>query len=134
MFRRRIYAQGFTILAMVVGSAYWESDRQKRNQYNELVSDREKKDKHEAWLRELEARQEEEEELRRLRQKMLQGGAAEKRNASEDERRALEAHARAAGEQPRGGLGSIRSALEAGESRRDGPIMEAVRKLWDARR
>ncbi|EMC94477.1 hypothetical protein BAUCODRAFT_48025, partial [Baudoinia panamericana UAMH 10762] len=60
MFRRRIYAQGLTILAVVGGSAYWETDRKKRAEYDTLVEDKRKKEKHEAWLRELEAREEEE--------------------------------------------------------------------------
>ncbi|OAF58945.1 Respiratory supercomplex factor 1, mitochondrial [Pseudogymnoascus destructans] len=34
MFRARIYAQGFTIVAMVAGSMYWKSDRQKRKEFD----------------------------------------------------------------------------------------------------
>ena len=63
MFRRRIYAQGFTILAMVGGSVYWEGDRSKRRQYDALVDEKKKKEKHEAWIKELEVREEEEKEL-----------------------------------------------------------------------
>ncbi|KAK3630184.1 Respiratory supercomplex factor 1, mitochondrial [Elasticomyces elasticus] len=127
MFRRRIYAQGFTILAMVAGSAYWETDRSKRNQFNELVSDREKKDKHEAWLRELEARQEEEDELRRVRERMIGRRVEEKMGAREQEERFKEEVG-----QDRGGVGAVRSALEESERRR--PILEAVRVLWEGRR
>jgi hypothetical protein len=56
MFRRRIYAQGFTILAMVGGSAYWESDRAKRGQFDELSEEKRRKEKRDAWIRELEVR------------------------------------------------------------------------------
>ena len=129
MFRRRIYAQGFTILAMVGGSVYWESDRQKRNEFNELIEDKKKKEKHEAWLKELEARQQEEDELRRIRNKMIDSRVAEKR--SEKERREMEASFREEAGQNKGGLGNIRSALEAGEGRRDGPVLSAVRRLWE---
>ena len=129
MFRRRIYAQGFTILAMVAGSAYWEGDRQKRGQFNELVEDKKKKEKHEAWLKELEARQEEEDELQRIREKMIAGRVAEKRG--EMERRKAEAEFKEEKGENRGGLGEIRSALEASETR---PILAAVQSWWDSRR
>ena len=71
MFRRRIYAQGFTIMAMFAGSIYWEGDRQKRGQYNELLEDKKKKEKHELWLKELEAREEEEQQMRQMRDRMI---------------------------------------------------------------
>ncbi|TKA76088.1 Respiratory supercomplex factor 1, mitochondrial [Friedmanniomyces simplex] len=133
MFRRRIYAQGFTILAMVAGSAYWEGDRQKRNQFNELVSDKQKKEKHEAWLKELEARQEEEDELRRIRERMITGRVAEKRG---EQRAKQDAEARFKEEvgQDGGGVGSIRSVLEASERRREGSVLAAVQGLWHGRR
>ena len=133
MFRRRIYAQGFTILAMVAGSAYWESDRSKRNEYNELIEDKKKKEKHEAWLKELEAREEEEQHLRRIRENLIQQKVDEKRSRrmSEGEARDVEGRAREQAGQEKGGWGSIRSALEASETRR--PILEAVRDLWERR-
>jgi len=60
MFRRRIYAQGFTIAAMAIGGIYWREDREKRKVWNKLQGERKGREKHEAWLRELEARDEEE--------------------------------------------------------------------------
>lgn len=111
MFRRRIYAQGFTILAMVAGSAYWESDRAKRKQYEGLVDEKKKKEKHEAWLRELEARDQEETELRKLRDKIISEGQQRKNKQNE-----------------------VKSVLEQCEERRDGPVMDAVRRLWEGRK
>lgn len=111
MFRRRIYAQGFTILAMVAGSAYWESDRAKRKQYEGLVDEKRKKEKHEAWLRELEARDAEEQELRKVRDKIIMESQQRKNNQNE-----------------------VKSVLEASEDRREGPVMVAVRRLWEGRR
>ncbi|QSZ30953.1 hypothetical protein DSL72_000512 [Monilinia vaccinii-corymbosi] len=67
MFRARIYAQGFTVLAMVAGSMYWESDRKKRKEFEGLLADQKAKEKKEAWVRELEARDEEEKEIQRAR-------------------------------------------------------------------
>ncbi|KAI6853667.1 hypothetical protein KC343_g14063 [Hortaea werneckii] len=131
MFRRRIYAQGFTVLAMVLGSAYWESDRKKRGEYNDLLEDKKKKEKHEAWLKELEAREEEEVHLRKIRDNIIQQKVEEKRTASrmsEGEAREVEDRARDSMTQNKGGWGSIRSAVE--ENERRGPIVEAVSKLW----
>ncbi|OBT86629.1 hypothetical protein VE02_04457 [Pseudogymnoascus sp. 03VT05] len=64
MFRARIYAQGFTIVAMVAGSMYWKSDRQKRKEFDEVVAERKAKEKNDLWIKELEARDEEDKEIR----------------------------------------------------------------------
>lgn len=103
MFRRRIYAQGFTIAAMLAGSVYWESDRSKRKQYNELLDEKKRKEKHENWIKELEIRDQEEEELRRERQKILQNAAAKNLASSQSK--------------PSDGT-SIRSVLDQFETRR----------------
>ncbi|KAF2229756.1 hypothetical protein EV356DRAFT_474871, partial [Viridothelium virens] len=63
-FRRRIYAQGFTIAVMFVGSVYWEGDRQKRKEYDTAVQEQKAKEKRDAWLRELEVRDEEDKAIR----------------------------------------------------------------------
>jgi len=110
MFRRRIYAQGFTILAMVAGSAYWEGDRKKRKQYEGLVDEKHKKEKHEAWIRELEARDAEEKELRKVRDKIIMEQSERKGRGN--------------------GQGKIQSVLEDSETRRDGPVTAALRRLW----
>ena len=109
MFRRRIYAQGFTILAMVAGSAYWEGDRKKRKQYDDLVDERKKKEKYEAWIKELEARDEEEQELRKLRDKIISEGSRKDRQSE------------------------VKCVLERCEERRERPVMVAVRRLWEGR-
>jgi hypothetical protein len=131
MFRRRIYAQGFTILAMIAGSAYWEGDRAKRQQYDGLVEEKQKKERHEAWLRELEVRDEEEKELRALRSKLMKGRTAEKQDFTEGERRMLEEKARRDSGQDEG---SIRSVLERSEARGTGGVLKAARELWEKRR
>jgi hypothetical protein len=73
MFRARVYAQGFTVLAMVAGSVYWQTDRQKRKEFDKAVSDRNAQEKRDAWVRELEARDEEEKELRAMREARRRG-------------------------------------------------------------
>jgi len=74
MFRARIYAQGFTLVAMVVGSMYWKTDRQKRKEFDAVVAERKAKEKNEAWIRELEARDEEEKEIKAARERKRRGG------------------------------------------------------------
>lgn len=133
MFRRRIYAQGFTILAMVAGSAYWEGDRAKRKQYDGLVEEKQKKERHEAWLRELEVRDEEEQELRKLRNKLMQARTAEKQGFNQDERKLLEEKQRKNSGQDGGGFGSIRSALEVDERRNDSSMLRTAMALWRSR-
>lgn len=115
---------------MLAGSVYWESDRSKRKQYDGLVEEKKKKERHESWLRELEARDEEEKELRSLRDKLMKARTAEKQEFSEGERRVLEEKMK----KDNGSWGgSVRSALEENERRRGG-VSEAVRKLWEGRR
>lgn len=134
MFRRRIYAQGFTILAMLGGSAYWESDRAKRGQFDELTEEKRRKEKKDAWIRELEVRDAEEDELRRIRDNLVRGRTAERVGLSEGAARKAEEDAMAA--RKRGGAGGdgsgsgVLSALEKGEGRGEGSVLEAVRGLW----
>ncbi|KAB8290458.1 hypothetical protein EYC80_010889 [Monilinia laxa] len=80
MFRARIYAQGFTLLAMVAGSMYWDSDRKKRKEFEGVLAEQKAKEKNEAWIRELEARDEEEKELKRARDERRR--RAEKRQSA----------------------------------------------------
>lgn len=68
MFRARIYAQGFTLVAMVAGSMYWQKDREKRKEFEAVVEEKKALAKNEAWIRELEARDREEKEIRAARE------------------------------------------------------------------
>ena len=58
-FRRRLYAQAFTIAVLVAGNLYWQKDRVKRKDYEKMVAEKERREKRERWLRELEMRDEE---------------------------------------------------------------------------
>ncbi|KAH8693735.1 hypoxia induced protein conserved region-domain-containing protein [Talaromyces proteolyticus] len=59
MFRARIYAQFFTLLAVVAGGMYYKSERQQRREFERMVEERKAQEKRDAWLRELEAREKE---------------------------------------------------------------------------
>jgi hypothetical protein len=58
-FRRRLYAQAFTIAVLVAGNMYWQKDRVKRKDYEKKVAEKERMDKRDRWVRELEMRDEE---------------------------------------------------------------------------
>ncbi|KAH7155738.1 altered inheritance of mitochondria protein 31, mitochondrial [Dactylonectria estremocensis] len=60
MFRARVAAQGFTVLAMVAGSMYYNKDREKTKELRKLKEERDAEEKRIKWIRELEARDEEE--------------------------------------------------------------------------
>ncbi|KAI6246832.1 Respiratory supercomplex factor 1, mitochondrial [Erysiphe necator] len=56
MFRARIYAQGFTVAAMVAGSMYWQTDRQKQKELQKIIDERKAQEKRARWLEELDYR------------------------------------------------------------------------------
>ncbi|CAD0110295.1 unnamed protein product, partial [Aureobasidium uvarum] len=127
MFRRRIYAQGFTLLAMVAGSAYWEKDRKKRTEYNDLLEEKKKKDKRDAWIRELEARDDEEKEIAAMKKRLAEARSAERKRLSEGDARAAESNIQS------DTTGIVRSVLEPGEGRGDSSLLNAAMKLWQSR-
>jgi hypoxia induced protein len=64
MFRYRVAAQGFTVLAMVAGSMYYNKDRETTKELRKLKEQRDNEEKRQRWIRELEARDEEEKAIR----------------------------------------------------------------------
>jgi len=89
MFRARIYAQGFTLVAMIAGSAYWQTDRQKRKEFDKVVEERKAREKNEAWIRELEARDEEEKDIRRFREARRRGVSVDVVRGEEEVKEAM---------------------------------------------
>lgn len=63
-FRYRLYAQGFTITAMIGGAIYYNADRFKRAQYQKMMKKQKEQEKKDKWIRELEAREIEDKEWR----------------------------------------------------------------------
>ncbi|KAF2729159.1 altered inheritance of mitochondria protein 31, mitochondrial [Polyplosphaeria fusca] len=59
-FRRRLYAQAFTIAVLCAGNIYWQKDRVRRRDWNKMVKEKEAQDRRERWLKELEVRDEDE--------------------------------------------------------------------------
>ena len=63
-FRYRLYAQSFTLVAMIAGSLYYKSDRLKRREYVKLKEKQKAQEKREKWIRELEIRDQEDKDWR----------------------------------------------------------------------
>jgi len=87
MFRRRIYAQGFTLLVLVAGSFYLKGDREKRKEAEALEKEKESAVRRERWLQELEAREEED---RAARDRVVKLVERRKKRQEEVERRTKE--------------------------------------------
>ena len=79
-FRRRLYAQAFTIAVLVAGNLYWQKDRLKRKDYEKLVAEKERREKRERWLRELEMRDEEDKAWKERMASKARGIAADVRD------------------------------------------------------
>lgn len=77
MFRARVMAQGFTVVAMVAGSMYYSKDREKTTELRKLQEQREAEEKRNKWIRELEVRDEEERAMKTMLQRKA-ASAAEK--------------------------------------------------------
>ncbi|KAJ9605192.1 Respiratory supercomplex factor 1, mitochondrial [Cladophialophora chaetospira] len=65
MFRARIYAQGFTLIALVAGSIFYKDERMKRKSFEQKLEEKKLAEKRDKWLAELEARDQEDKEWRR---------------------------------------------------------------------
>lgn len=73
MFRARIYAQGFTLVAIVAGSIFYQDERLKRRTFEKALEEKKALEKREKWLRELEARDVEDRAWRERVTQMEQG-------------------------------------------------------------
>ncbi|TFB07633.1 Respiratory supercomplex factor 1 [Trichoderma ghanense] len=73
MFRARVAAQGFTVIAMVAGSMYYSKDREKTKELRKLKEERDAEEKRQRWIHELEIRDEEEKQMRAAIQKRQSG-------------------------------------------------------------
>lgn len=117
MFRARIYAQAFTLLAVVAGSMYYKQDREKRKEFDGAVAERKAREKAEAWIRELEARDREDKELKAKRDAAREAGR--RGDGVGPARKVVE-------------IGEVKGnggVVEIGEAKGDGRITDAVKGL-----
>ncbi|OTB19160.1 hypothetical protein K445DRAFT_314032 [Daldinia sp. EC12] len=89
MFRARVGAQAFTVMAMVAGGAYYGADREKRKELIKLEAQKRAEERHQKWLHELEVRDEEDKQLKaamkRRQERVQQRRAEEKERAAKAE-------------------------------------------------
>ncbi|KAI0108868.1 mitochondrial hypoxia responsive domain-containing protein [Nemania sp. FL0031] len=87
MFRARIGAQAFTVIAMVAGGAYYGADREKRRELIKLEAQKRAEERNQKWLHELEVRDEEDKKLqaaiKRKRERLEQKRAEEQEGGHE---------------------------------------------------
>ncbi|KAH0610338.1 uncharacterized protein H6S33_011865 [Morchella sextelata] len=62
-FRARIYAQGFTVAAMIAGSVYYKKERAEERAVEAIVAEKKGEEKRAAWIKELEIRDREDREM-----------------------------------------------------------------------
>ena len=82
-FRRRLYAQAFTIAVLVAGNMYCQKDRVKRKEYEKQVAQKERMDKRDRWLKELEMRDEEDKAWKERMAKKARGAAEEAKGVTD---------------------------------------------------
>ena len=63
-FRYRLYAQGFTLVAMIGGTLYYKADRFHIKEYQKMKAKEKAQEKREQWIKELEIRDKEDQEWR----------------------------------------------------------------------
>lgn len=76
MFRARVGAQAFTVIAMVAGSMYYSKDREKSAELRKLQEARDAEEKRQKWIRELEARDDEDKAFRAAVQQRVKDAGA----------------------------------------------------------
>ena len=111
MFRARIYAQGFTLIALVGGSIFYQDERMRRKKFETALEDKKAAEKREKWLRELEARDKEDREWR----ERFEGVAARAKEAEE----ALKGDVRR-------GVGDVAQNVRDAEKEGERKVMRAV--------
>ncbi|KAJ4329228.1 Respiratory supercomplex factor 1, mitochondrial [Fusarium piperis] len=105
MFRARVAAQGFTVIAMLAGSMYYQKDREKSKELRKLQEQRDAEEKRLKWIRELEARDDEEKAMKaRLEKRRL---LVQAQRAEEAEAAAATATTEEKAEATSGGNGGI---------------------------
>lgn len=100
MFRARVAAQGFTVVAMVAGGLYFGAERNKEREAWKLEQDQKAEEKRQRWIRELESRDEEEKELKARLEKRKEKKKAADADAAREAFRTAEAKSQGAVDPP----------------------------------
>ncbi|BDD58590.1 Respiratory supercomplex factor 1, mitochondrial [Monascus purpureus] len=126
MFRARIYAQGFTLLAVVAGGIYYKNERAQRHEFERMLATRRSQEKRDAWLHELEVRDQED---REWRERHAAIGAAAK-EAGKRQKPAATFETTAVPETQNDSVTAVLDAMEASnEKKSGGGILDSVKSL-----
>lgn len=126
MFRARIYAQAFTIVAIVVGGMYYRTEREQRREFEKMLEARKSQEKRDAWLRELEVRDKEDQGWRE-RHAAMEAAAKEAGKSRLSSEPAIARPAPTSTEQDGGSAAS--AAVEASDEKKVGGVLDAVKSL-----
>lgn len=91
MFRARVAAQAFTVVAMVAGGLYFGAERNKERETWKAEQAERDEEKRQRWIRELEARDDEEKSLKAMIDRKRDRKQAAAQDAARDSFRAAEA-------------------------------------------
>ncbi|ROV91540.1 hypothetical protein VMCG_09426 [Cytospora schulzeri] len=91
MFRARVAAQAFTVVAMVAGGLYFGAERHKERENWKAEQAEKDEEKRQRWIRELEARDDEEKSLKAMIDRKRERKQAAGQDAARDSFRAAEA-------------------------------------------
>lgn len=122
MFRARIYAQGFTLFAVVAGGMYYKTERKQRREFEQALEARKSQEKRDAWLRELEIRDKEDRDWRERH-------AAMEAAAKEAGKKAAIRDTAAPTPPPATEQEKAQAALEPADEKRTLRVLDAVRDL-----
>ena len=122
MFRYRIYGQAFTLVAIVAGSFYHNSDRILRKEYEKVKAAQKAKEKNEAWIKELEVRDREDKDWRERMGKVREAQREEVERREEKARRKQEEG---------GGGGVVLSAVKKLKGKGEEKVEEKVDEKVD---
>jgi len=121
MFRARIYAQAFTLVAVVAGGLYYKTERRQRQELERAIAERKSQEKRDAWLKELEIRDQEDKDWRE-RHAAIEKAAKEAEKVPGKElrvgtREKEVAESLAGGEVKKGGILDAVKAMVGGETK-----------------
>jgi hypothetical protein len=92
MFRHRIYAQGFTLVAIVAGGIFYKDERVQRKKFEETIEEKKQAERREKWLKELEARDEEDKAWRENIERQTQVATKGLKSLSDETKKVVEAN------------------------------------------
>lgn len=124
MFRARVAAQAFTVVAMVAGGMYYSADRHKQKELWKLQQEQEAEEKRQKWIKELEVRDEEDKAFKERLDKRRQRAA--ERAAAGGDPEGIAAQAKGAFSEDAGAEGDALADTTAGGSKGNKSVLGSL--------